>query len=280
MEASLNTYPTSDTAPVTKGDGRRIASAIYPYDGSVVLVTGAGTGIGRSIARAFIEQGASVVLVGRSETALQEAAAGADPNRILVQPSDLAEPGASAAVVDAVIARFGRLDVVVASAGTSEGSPVDAFDPAIWERLRRINVDAVIELALAGVPHLRRSRGNILAISSIAGLRGDWGMFAYNATKAAVNVMMQGLALDLAADGIRVNALAPGFTRSRLTQERLDDAEYHARLMDRLPLGRVAEPDDIARVALFLCSPDAGYLTGAIVPVDGGISASSGTPRG
>ena len=104
-------------------------------------------------------------------------------------------------------------------------------------------------------------------------------MFAYNATKAAVNVMMQGLALDLGPYGVRVNALAPGFTLSRLTEERLSDPAFRARLLDRIALGRVAEPDDIARAALFLCSPDAGYITGAVVPVDGGVSASTGTPR-
>jgi meso-butanediol dehydrogenase / (S,S)-butanediol dehydrogenase / diacetyl reductase len=257
----------------------RIAWGRYPYDDAVVLVTGAGTGIGRAIARAFLEQNARVAVVGRSERALQEAVEGHPHERVLIVPQDLAAPGSSAAVVDAVVARFGRLDVVVASAGASEASSISAYDPAVWERLRRINLDAVIDLVDATVPFLRVTKGNFLAISSIAGSRGDWGMFAYNATKAAVNVMMQGLALDLAADGVRMNALAPGFTRSRLTEERLQDPVYFDRLMDRLPLGRVADPEDIARAALFLCSPDAAYITGAVVPVDGGISASSGTPR-
>jgi meso-butanediol dehydrogenase/(S,S)-butanediol dehydrogenase/diacetyl reductase len=116
-------------------------------------------------------------------------------------------------------------------------------------------------------------------MSSIAGLRGDWSQFAYNATKAAINGLVQSLALDLGADGVRVNAIAPAFTVSRLSQQRLDDTVFAQRLLDRVALNRVAQPEEIAKAALFLTSPDAGYITGAILPVDGGTSASSGTPR-
>ncbi|WP_194396387.1 SDR family NAD(P)-dependent oxidoreductase [Microbacterium atlanticum] len=255
------------------------AWASYPYQDRVVLVTGGGTGIGRAIVRSFLEQGASVAAVGRTRAALDEAVADFPAERVHVIVADLAESAAPADAVAETVARFGRLDVVVASAGTSEGSDIHDLDIAVWERQRAINLDSVIALAAASVPHLTQTAGNLLAISSIAGLRGDWGMFAYNATKAAVNVMMQALALDLGAVGVRVNALAPGFTASRLTQERLDDPEFRERLLDRVAIGRVADPEDIAKVALFLCSPDAGYMTGAIVPVDGGVSASSGTPR-
>lgn len=256
-----------------------IAWADYPYAGRVVLVTGAGTGIGRGVARAFLEQGASVVLVGRTEASLREAAAGADADRHLVLPIDLTDDGAALTVVRDTLDRFGRLDVVVASAGTSMPSRIDTFDDASWERLRAVNLDSVLALLRASACLLRKTKGNIVAISSVAGMRGDWGGFAYGATKAAVNVMVQGLALDLGADGVRVNAIAPAFTVSRLTQDRLDDDRFTERLLDRVALGRVATPEDIARVVLFVASPDAGYITGAIIPVDGGTSASSGTPR-
>lgn len=256
-----------------------IAWATYPYAGSVVLVTGAGTGIGRAIARAFLEQGALVAVVGRNESSLYETVHGFDAGQTLVLSADLTGPGAVNATVEQVFARFGRLDVVVANAGTSEGSDIDSFDDAAWSRLRSINLDSMVTLARATVPHLRASRGNFVAISSIAGLRGDWGMFAYNATKGAVNALVQSLALDLGADGVRVNAVAPAFTVSRLTRDRLDDVVFTERLLDRVALGRVAQPEDIARVVLFVASPDAGYITGAIIPVDGGTTASSGTPR-
>jgi meso-butanediol dehydrogenase/(S,S)-butanediol dehydrogenase/diacetyl reductase len=116
-------------------------------------------------------------------------------------------------------------------------------------------------------------------VSSIAGLGGDWNQFAYNATKGAVNALVQSLALDLGRDGVRVNAVAPAFTVSRLTEERLSDPHFKERLLDRIALDRVAQPEDIARAVLFLASPDAGYITGVILPVDGGTSASTGTPR-
>ncbi|MGL4256845.1 MAG: SDR family NAD(P)-dependent oxidoreductase, partial [Microbacterium sp.] len=209
-----------------------IAWATYPYAGSVVLVTGAGTGIGRAIARAFLEQGALVAVVGRNESTLREAVEGFGDDRALVLSADLTDPAAVRASVDAVATHYGRLDAVVANAGTSEASALDTFDAAAWERLRAINLDAMIWLAQAAAPHLRRTGGNLLAISSIAGLRGDWGMFAYNATKGAVNALVQSLALDLGADGVRVNAIAPAFTVSRLTRDRLDDEVFTERLLD------------------------------------------------
>lgn len=256
-----------------------IAWATYPYEGSVVLITGAGTGIGRCIARAFLEQGATVAVIGRTESALHEAVEGYPADRVMVLRADLTETGAVEAAVAAAVDRFGRLDVVIANAGTSEPSDIDTFDDAAWERIRSINLDVMIALARATTPPLRTSRGNFLAISSISGLRGEWGMFAYNATKAAVNVLVQSLALDLGDSGVRVNAIAPAFTVSRLTQDRLNDVVFTEHLLDRIALRRVAQPNDIARVALFVASPDAGYITGAIIPVDGGMSASCGTPR-
>ncbi|UIX29425.1 SDR family NAD(P)-dependent oxidoreductase [Streptomyces sp. GQFP] len=256
-----------------------IAWASYPYQGQVVLVTGAGTGIGRATARAFLEQGASVAVLGRRPEPLREAVAGFDAERVQVLGADVTDADALEHAVAAISERFGRLDVVVANAGTSEPSLIDTFDNAAWERLRSVNLDAVIRLAGLTVPLLRATGGNFVAISSIAGLRGDWGQFAYNATKAAVNAFVQSLALDLGADGVRVNAIAPAFTVSRLTQERLDDPTFSERLLDRVALDRVAQPEDIARAVLFLAGPDAGYITGAVLPVDGGTSASSGTPR-
>jgi meso-butanediol dehydrogenase/(S,S)-butanediol dehydrogenase/diacetyl reductase len=256
-----------------------IAWASYPYQGQVVLVTGAGTGIGRATARAFLQQGASVAVLGRHPESLRETVAGFDGERAQVVVVDVTDAGLLESAVGSVTERFGRLDIVIASAGTSEPSSIDTFSDDAWKRMRAVNLDAIIGLARLTVPALRATHGNFVAISSIAGLRGDWGQFAYNATKAAVNALVQSLALDLGADGVRVNAIAPAFTVSRLTQERLNDPAFSRRLLDRVALGRVAQPEDIARAVLFVASPDAGYITGTVIPVDGGTSASSGTPR-
>jgi meso-butanediol dehydrogenase / (S,S)-butanediol dehydrogenase / diacetyl reductase len=256
-----------------------IASASYPYGNTTVLVTGAGSGIGASIAKAFLEQGASVGLVGRTEATLKSVANAFPPDRTEIISADIADSDSISDAVQRIHARFGHLDVVVNSAGVFEGGPIEDFDDKKWERLRSTNLDGTFYLARAAAPYLKQSQGTIIAISSVSGLRGDWGQFAYNATKGATNAMMQSLALDLGPFGVRVNAVAPSFTATRLTQDRLDDPAFAAALHNRLALPRAASPDDIARAVLFLASPDAAYITGVVLPVDGGITASTGQPH-
>ena len=256
-----------------------IAWAQYPYESTTVLITGGGSGIGRSIARAYLEQGASVLVTGRHAETLQETVAGFPLDRAAVLATDMAtEDGVGAAVAETA-RRWGRLDIVVANAGTSTPGTIETLDDAQWTRMRAINLDGLIRLARASVPALRASRGTFLAISSVAGFGGDWNQAGYNATKGAVNALIQSMALDLGRDGVRVNAIAPAFTATRLTQDRLDDPAFWAALRDRIALDRAAEPADIARAALFLTSPDAAYITGVVLPVDGGTTASVGTPR-
>ncbi|GLI27899.1 3-oxoacyl-ACP reductase [Agromyces rhizosphaerae] len=258
---------------------RPIAWASYPYDGAVVLVTGGGSGIGRATARAFLEQGARVAVAGRGEAPLRETVDAVPDAESCVVVADLATAEGVRATVDEVGARWGSIDVVIANAGLSEPGTIDDLDEAAWSRLRSINLDGLILLAREVVPWLRRSRGTFLAMSSVAGFGGDWNQAGYNATKGAVNALVQSMALDLGRDGVRVNAIAPAFTATRLTQERLDDPGFRRALLDRLALDRPGVPEDVARAALFLASPDAAYLTGVILPVDGGTTASTGTPR-
>jgi meso-butanediol dehydrogenase/(S,S)-butanediol dehydrogenase/diacetyl reductase len=256
-----------------------IAWANYPYTGTVVLVTGAGSGIGEAIALAFLEQGATVCLVGRSVEALARVSSAFPPERACTIAADVTDRHQVDALIATVLERFGRLDVVINNAGTFEPTAIEDYDDEAWERMRRVNVDAVMLVTRSAIPALKATRGTVITVSSIAGMRGDWNQFGYNATKGAVNAMMQSLALDLGGDGIRVNVIAPAFTRTRLTEERLDDPLFHDALRNRLALDRAAEPNDIARAALWLASPDAGYVTGVVLPVDGGTTASTGAPR-
>ena len=256
-----------------------IAWARYPYEGTTVLVTGGGSGIGRAIARGFLEQGASVLVTGRHAEPLHDTIASFPDDRAAVVVGDMATQDGVTAAVDDLVERWGHLDVVVANAGLSTPGTVDTLDDASWERMRSINLDGLIRLARTSVPRLRESRGSFLAISSIAGFGGDWNQAGYNATKGAVNALVQSMALDLGRDGVRVNAIAPAFTATRQTQERLDDPAFWSALRDRLALDRAAQPEDVARAALFLASPDAAYITGVVLPVDGGTTASVGTPR-
>ncbi|SJM65153.1 SDR family NAD(P)-dependent oxidoreductase [Gulosibacter sp. 10] len=253
--------------------------ARYPYEGRAVLITGGGSGIGRAIARAFLEQGATVAVCGRRREPLEETLAGAEAGRGIALVGDMAEADEIERVVGEAREALGGIDVVIANAGLSEPGTIEDLDEASWERMRSINLDGLIRLARATVGELRRTSGAFIAVSSIAGLGGDWNQTGYNATKGAVNTLVQSMALDLGRDGVRVNAIAPGFTTTKQTRERLEDPVFWERLRDRLALDRAGVPEDVAKAALFLASPDASYITGAVLPVDGGVTASCGTPR-
>ena len=145
--------------------------------------------------------------------------------------------------------------------------------------MRATNVDAFFHLAKAALPHLAACGGNLVAVSSVSGERGDWGQAAYNATKAAISNFVRSLALDWGADGVRLNAVAPAFTVTDLTADMARDEASLAPFVNRIALGRPGQPADVAPVVLFLASEAAGYVTGAVVPVDGGTSASTGQPH-
>ncbi|GAB2591363.1 meso-2,3-butanediol dehydrogenase [Microlunatus antarcticus] len=253
-----------------------ISSVKYPYDDTVVLVTGAGDGIGRAVAQAFAEQGASVVGLGRHVETVTDALSGFDAGKTLALQADVSSRTDVEGAVAAAVERFGRLDVVVPNAAVFETADLEDLTDEQWHLMQGVNVDGLFYVLRATVPHLKASRGNVVAISSVSGMRGDWGQFAYNATKGAGVTMLQSLALDLGPDGVRVNMVAPALTVTRITEGMTKTPGFDEALANRVTLGRPGQPEDIARAVLFLASPDAAYITGALLPVDGGTTAATG----
>jgi meso-butanediol dehydrogenase/(S,S)-butanediol dehydrogenase/diacetyl reductase len=247
----------------------------YPFDDKVVLVTGAGSGI----ARAFLDNGARVAVVGRRVEPLQETLADHDPDRGLVVSADLTDPDQATTVVEQVLSRFGRLDVFVNNAAVLVPKPFTELTRDDWDTMRATNVDAFFHLAQRALPELEKTRGNVVVVGSVSGLRGDWGQSGYNATKATLMNLVQSLALDYGPTGVRLNSVAPSFTLTEATAALAEDETVLEQFTNRIALARPAQPADIAPAVLFLASADAAYITGSTLTVDGGTSASTGQPH-
>ena len=248
------------------------------FDGKVAIVTGAGSGIGAATAERLAEEGATVVLAGRREANLREVAARLPSGRALVQVTDVTDERAVAALIDATIANFARIDVLANNAGLFEGATVANATTEHWRRVLATNLDAAFFVSRAAIPHLVKSRGAIVNTSSVSGLGGEWGAAAYLAAKAALNNLTRSMALDFARDGVRVNSVCPTMTATAMTAGMASQPDLMAKFRDRIPLGRAAAPKEIAAVIAFLASDDASFITGVNLPVDGGTSASNGEP--
>ncbi|WP_438489743.1 SDR family NAD(P)-dependent oxidoreductase [Streptomyces sp. S186] len=259
----------------------------FRLDGARALVTGASRGIGKATAEAFALAGADLALSARSSEALKETAAlvEAEGRTAVPVPGDLAEPGAAEAVVDDAAAALGGLDIIVHNAGVlpaqDDGTPtlvpLQDSAQADWDHVLSVNLNATAALCRRAHHHLTgSSRASVVLMSSLAGVAGTPRMEAYGASKAAQIALARSLAVGWAREGIRVNALCPGWTRTDMTSFAHSLEPLSDWLTAHVPLGRWAEPEEIARAALFLASPAASYLTGQALVLDGGVSVPDG----
>lgn len=252
----------------------------FDLAGRKALVTGAARGIGLAIARRLIAQGASVAVADRQGDELRSVVVQSLPASTCVLVGDVSREAEAEALIDGALAAMGSLDILVNNAGILE--PLAAtVDQTLddWQRVVDVNLRSVYLMSRAFGRHIlgRSGRGAIVNISSIAGLQGFAASNAYGVSKAGVVHMTKTMAVEWARRGVRVNCVAPGFIDTPMTHALFDQRGERDRLIKRIPMRRLGDADEIANTVAFLVSEGASYITGAIIPVDGGCVAGGGS---
>lgn len=259
--------------------GPSFGSVTVDLQGATAVVSGGSSGIGAAISHRLAEAGAAVVVGGRNaertEAVVSEiVSAGGRATAVL---GDVADPETSVMMIDAATELFGPVDIVVNAAGVIHRGDATETDVNDWRHVMSINVDGTFFLSRAAVQHMRGRGGAIINISSTCGLVGAAGLAAYCASKGAVTNLTRAMALDHAAEGIRINAICPGAVDTPMLAFGADDPDASRTVHDEnlalIPEGRIPEPDEVAELVLFLCSDGARHINGANLSLDGGYTA-------
>ncbi len=244
------------------------------FTGRTAIVTGAASGIGAAITRALVQEGAQVLAADINAQAFTDT-----PDNVVTHACDVADAKQVDAMVEAALARFGRVDMLFNNAGIGCLAETPDMDDETWERVFAVNVHAVLYACRATIPHMRQQGGGaIVNTASISGLYGDYSFTAYNASKGAVVNYTRSLAVDHGRDNIRVNALCPGFIQETGLTLGIEGTPLGERWHQAIPMGRGGSAREMADVAVFLASDQASYMTGSIVVADGGLTAHTGQP--
>jgi NAD(P)-dependent dehydrogenase (short-subunit alcohol dehydrogenase family) len=257
-------------------------SDLFDVSGKTALVTGGSRGIGLMIARGLVDAGARVIVSSRKsadvEAAAEELGALGDCHAI---PADISTQEGARALAAATRERFPSLDILVNNAGAAWGAPLEEFPAVGWQKVLSTNVEGIFHLTVALLGELRAAASaedpaRVINIGSINGLQPpDVENYSYSASKAAVHMLTRHLAKRLASEYITVNAIAPGPFQTKMMAYALDDPELREAVVARVPLGRIGQPDDVAGLALLLASRAGAYMTGTVIPLDGGITGCS-----
>ena len=245
----------------------------FKLDDKIALITGGTRGIGLSIAHALGEAGAKLVLVNRTDPVggVQELKdAGYDVNFF---EGDLLDRSVPQKTIDFTLEKHGRVDILVNNAGVAQHGDTEKFNDDLLDKIMDLNVDAVFRMCRSAIPPMKKQgEGVILNIGSMSGIASNipQPQVAYNASKAAVHMMTKSLASDYADQNIRVNAIAPGYVKTDITNLPKKYEHWYSTWSKETPITRMAEPHEIASAALFLCSPASSYVTGEVLVVDGG----------